>query len=148
MKKYLFRVSKYFIYFIVLFIVVYTLLVLTGTNNTENLSFVGVLCSSNGKIMIAIILLLSFLYPIIGSTTKVITYMDKDMVIEQMNIIGYRVDKEKSKDVIIFRAKRQIDRLFMKFDDHIKIKFTSENVTFYGNRKAITRVARHLNSLR
>ena len=31
---------------------------------------------------------------------------------------------------------------------HIKIKFTSENVTFYGNRKAITRVARHLNSLR
>ena len=148
MKKYLFRVSKYFIYFIVLFIVVYTLLVLTGTNNTENLSFIDVLYSSNGKIMITIILLLSFLYPIIGSTTKTITYMDKDMVIEQMNIIGYRVDKKLDEDTIIFRAKRQIDRLFMKFDDHIKIKFTSENVTFYGNRKAITRVARHLNSLR
>ncbi|MBE9488544.1 MAG: hypothetical protein IMY73_05100 [Bacteroidetes bacterium] len=148
MKKYLFRVMKYLIYFIILFIVVYTLLVLTGTNNTENLSFMNVLSSTNGRIMLAILLIMSFLYPIIGSTHKVITYMDKDIVIEQMNIIGYRVDKEIENNIVIFRAKRLIDRLFMKFDDHIRVEFSNENVTFYGTRKAITRVARHINSLR
>lgn len=140
MQTYLLRVLKYFCYFVILFAVVYALLTLAGYNDMKEYSFMQVMTSSRGLMMCVFILAMSFVYPLIGSAKKVIFNLSMNEVIEGMKSVGYHEAKREG-DAVIFRADKLSERVFMKFDDQVRVEIIGDQTVFSGARRAIVRTA-------
>lgn len=140
MQTYLLRVLKYFCYFVILFAVVYALLTLAGYNDMKEYSFMEVMTSSRGMMMCVFIVVMAFVYPLIGTTKKVLFNMPMAEVIDGMKSVGYHEAKREG-EAVIFRADKLSERVLMKFDDAVRVEIIGDQTVFAGARRAIVRTA-------
>lgn len=140
MQTYLLRVLKYFCYFVILFAVVYALLTLAGYNDMKEYSFMEVMTSSRGMMMCVFIVVMAFVYPLIGTTKKVLFNMPMAEVIDDMKSVGYHEAKREG-EAVIFRADKLSERVLMKFDDGVRVEIIGDQTVFAGARRAIVRTA-------
>lgn len=140
MQTYLLRVLKYFCYFVILFAVVYALLTLAGYNDMKEYSFMEVMTSSRGMMMCVFIVVMAFVYPLIGTTKKVLFNMPMAEVIDGMKSVGYHEAKREG-EAVIFRADKLSERVLMKFDDGVRVEIIGDQTVFAGARRAIVRTA-------
>lgn len=140
MKTYLLRVLKYFCYFVILFAIVYALLTLAGYNDMKEYSFMEVMTSNRGMMMCVFIVVMAVVYPLIGTTKMVIFNMPMNEVIEGMKSVGYHESKREG-EALIFRADKMSERVFMKFDDEVRVEIVGDQTVFAGARRAVVRTA-------
>lgn len=141
MKTYLLRVLKYLCYFVILFMVVYALLTLSGYNEMKETTFIDLLSSQRGLLMCLVILGMAFLYPIIGTTKKVIFDMPMEEVVEAMKGVGYHQSHIKGENSALFRADKFSERLFMKMDDGVLVEIIGNQTVFTGARRPVFKTA-------
>lgn len=140
MKTYLLRVLKYFCYFVILFAVVYALLTLAGYNTMKDYTFMQVMTSEQGIMMMVFIVAMAFVYPLVSTTKKVVFNLPMNEVIDGMKSVGYH-ETGREGDAVIFRADRMSDRIFMKMDDGVRVDVVGDQTVFSGSRRAVVKTA-------
>ena len=149
MKQYLVRSFRYMIYLIILFIIIYGVMVLTGTSRVSPKTLGLFFTSKSGLLMIGIIVGLSLLYPLFGFVTRPVRaslLTDRGLLISLMEGEGF-VLKQETDGILHFRAVSPLKRLAMRYDDDIVLNTNGPAPTMSGNRRAVTRILFRLDTL-
>lgn len=153
MKKgqYIRRAAGYFIKLIVLVAVLYLLLFVTGTARVSADYFVRELfMTQRGLMLIGALAVLSACYPMFGYVTR---WMPVDLKEDRMRIIsafhadGYVLEKEQEGESMTFRAGGLFRRIWLTFDDRIKVRACGDGcVEIEGLRKEVVTAQFRINT--
>lgn len=138
MKRYPIKVAKYFIFLIFLYLVIYSVMIMTNSTTITVDMLKILLVSQEGLMMFGFALLLSLVHPYIGYTTRTITAdieSKENKVIEIMAHLDFKVISQ-SKDTIIFKSTNTIKKISMLFEDEIVYDIKAKSLS--GNRKQVT----------
>lgn len=149
MKLYLERSLKYILRMIVIIGLVFAVMAMLGLLETEGQGVVKMLfMSTNGIILIVVLLLLAAIYPKLAFGTVTVhadIEQDRNAVIEAMRSYGYSPATQE-KDVMVFRADKLSKKLLSQFDDAITIKGEGRSISVEGLKKDILRVESRINA--
>lgn len=152
MGKYIRRAIKYFIYLVVLFILIYVVMSLTGMtqqmNSPELLwSFVR---SKNGLFMIVAIVVLAVLYPKSGFVKREVKLNMEDQ--KERNILfsvfdtsGFHLIRENAGE-LVFRARSPFKRLALLYEDDIVVTKDTRSIVLEGSRRSVVHISFRLDS--
>lgn len=143
--KYFIRSVKYFIYFAVIFVLIISLLLITGIAEGDLPSLFKNGYDSLYQIA-ACLLVISAVYPMFGYMKKEIDVaggigQNKDNICRMMDNYGYRLEKEDGDGKISFRHKKLLNSLFRMMEDRITIEQTPSGLRLEGLRKDVVRIA-------
>lgn len=146
--KYFIRAIKYFVYFILLFVIIMAILVLTGAAEGDISSMFRGGYSALWKIAI-IFAVISAIYPSVGFIRKDAMIPgsweeDKDAIREFMEGRGYSLESEDT-GMMSFR-KRGMGRFTRMYEDRITLSAKIGGVEMEGMRKDVLRLAMGLES--
>ena len=144
-KKYLIRVAKYIIYF-----VLFTSLFLAIAAITTNQPFDPKVLFEEGAIpKVAIFLLLfAFIIPLIGFTSQKVYInnsfeQDREKIEDVFTVSKYIVT-ERTETTITFRHSSSFSRLLNMYEDAVVLDFSENPLILSGARKNVTRFARSI----
>ncbi|MEG1649692.1 MAG: hypothetical protein RR141_02490 [Rikenellaceae bacterium] len=142
MKRYFIRATRYLLYVIVIFVVIFFLMNITGYSKITP-DMLGVFFSSaQAMIMGAVVLALVVVHPFIAYIKRA---FGVDMVANRKNVValfdsyGYALESE-SQSEMIFRTKSKLRRFISPYEDAIIIDLTAFPTTIEGNRKTVVKV--------
>lgn len=146
--KHVIRSVKYLIAFIVLYLGVVWISLMTSKGIDVSVwDYVATtLASQRGKLLIGAVVLLSAFYPRFGFMSRHIKLnidTDRDHIIERMAAAGFS-PIEQSEDRLVLRANSILDRLMMLFEDEIEVKRDGEGVMISGNRRGLAKIVYRL----
>lgn len=143
MKQYLIRSAKYLIWLLLLFVLIFVLMILTGGSQTGPAESLELLFgSSRGAIMICAIVFLALLYPRYGFVHREIRAdlsKNRDALSEAFTRSGYRMIEEKESGMV-FRAATGWKRALLLWEDTILVEPTPSGFTLEGLRKEVVKV--------
>ena len=146
--RYFIRAVKYFIYFILLFVVIMAVLVLTGAAEGDISTMVRGGYSALWKIAV-IFAVISTIYPSVGFIRKEAMIPgsweeDKDIIKEFMGGRGYVLETEDT-GIMSFR-KTGMSRFTRMYEDRVTLSAKIGGVEIEGMRKDVLRLAMGLES--
>lgn len=144
-SQYIRRAVGYFIKLIVLVAVLYLLMFVTGSTRVSAAAMLHEMFStSRGVMLIAVLALLSAIYPRFGyvkRTVKADFNTNRDEILNAMHKSGYILVSELSGRQMVFRADSMLKKLVMSFDDTITVTAADDaSVTVEGPRKTVVPV--------
>lgn len=141
--KYLKRSVKYFLFLVVFFSIFVSIMFYTSTR-PEGVTIFDMFKGSELKLALFFIGFAA-VYPLVGYSKRAIHVSNiaenKDAVIELFKNAKYYVESD-SNNVIVFRLKSPILRLFRTYEDSVTIDFSNNPATIEGLRKDVLRFAR------
>lgn len=143
---YLKRAVKYFIQLLIVFIGVYLLMYLLGASSIETLF--EVFATSRGLAMLAVIIVLSLLYPKIGYIDRNIQLdpvNQRDAVLKTFDLCDYQLVSESDVEMI-FRKESQWGKLKMLYEDKIVVTKFENTINVAGNRREVVRLEYRIKS--
>lgn len=147
MERYAIRVVKYFLFLVILYIIVFAGMIAFGATDVTFGMLLDVMATSNGFLMVGLVLVLSLAHPFVGYTTREITAdtVGKEAeIINAMSVIGFEVASTEG-NITIFKAKSAFKKLNMLYED--ELKYDSNAKTLSGNRKQVTIAVFRIQSL-
>lgn len=142
-KTYLIRSIKYLIWLALLFTVIFVLMIRTGTarGNAEQMLY-ELFHTQRGWMMIIILMVLAFLYPRFGFTTRRLTgnlMTDREAILAAIHRNGYSVVSE-STDEWTLRASSPAKKLILMWEDRLTITQQGDELVIDGIRKEVVRL--------
>ncbi len=148
LKTYLLRAVKYLIMVTILFVVVFTVMNITGYSEITPEMFGAFAASSQAQMMLALLLVLVALHPIIGYVKRPfnIDYAaNRNQIVGVFAANGYKVESE-SNNSVTFRASGMFRRATMMGEDAITLDLTSFPHIIEGNRKMVVKICFRLSA--
>lgn len=143
---YIKRAVKYLIQLLIVFVGVYLLMYLLGASSIETLF--DVFATSRGLAMLAVIIVLSLLYPKIGYIDRNISLdveNQRDAVMKTFDLCDYELISESDTEMI-FRKENQWGRLKMLYEDKIVVTKHENTINLSGNRREVVRLEYRIKS--
>ncbi len=142
MGKYFSRALRYFLYLVIIWAVVLTLLLVTGYASVGVSDLNELFASNNFLILVAVVLVFSALYPKLGYVYKTIPTISNRTEMEEMfEKIGlYKFSEQNG--LVTYRYKSTFRRVIMRFDDEIVIQFGNDFAIIDCNKSMLARVWR------
>ncbi len=142
-KTYLIRSIKYLIWLALLFTLIFVLMVQTGTarGNAEQMLY-ELFHTQRGWLMIGMLMVLAFLYPRFGFTTRRLTgnlTTDREAILNTIHRNGYSVVTESSTEWVL-RASSPAKKLILLWEDRLTITQQGEELEIDGIRKEVVRL--------
>ncbi len=140
MERYFIRSVKYLVWLSVLFALILGIMVLTGTYSGEE-QVESIFMSRRGWTMIAVIIMLAAIYPKIGFVKRRIPgdlVSGRGAVMKAMDLSGFVLEEEKD-GMMIFKA-TGTKRLFLMFEDTVKIYDQDGTIILDGIRKEVVKI--------
>lgn len=138
MWKYILRAFKYFVKLILLFVVLFALMVWSGTSSfTFDDFFAQFFGSLRGQIFSAIVILWCAYYPrveFVKHTVKVDFAASRQQIIEAMHSAGMSLTSERD-GVLRFRSASLARRVWQLWEDCVEMTVASDSVTLSGSRR-------------
>lgn len=142
MKRYLTRATKYFVYLVVLFALIYGVMLSTRTTLITPDAFWLFLASPRGLLMFGAIVGLALLYPRSGFVSRAVRLdmdRDREAVMKAFGLSGFALTEEKD-GKMVFRAASPVKRALMLYEDEVVLDYGRVPAEIEGNRKAVIRV--------
>lgn len=143
MKQYLIRSVKYLIWLLLLFVLVFLLMILTGGSQVGPAESLQLLFgSSRGAIMICAIVFLALLYPRYGFVRREVRgdlAVNREALLEAFSRSGFRLESE-SEAGLVFRADTGLKKALMLWEDTILVTPTETGFALEGLRKEVVKV--------
>ncbi len=142
MNRYFIRAAKYLLRVTFIFVVVFSLMNLTGYSQITPSMLSDFLASNETIIMIAVLLVLVLLHPKMGYVKRsfdVDLSTDRERVLNMFAVTGYSLESE-DEDKMVFRATGSFNRFVLLNEDAIIIDKKAFPSTIEGNRKSVVRV--------
>lgn len=142
-KQYIGHAALYFVKLVILVLLIYALLFVTGSANVSAQYYFSYafLTSGKGLMLIGAILLVAAVYPTFGVVRRIVAAditADRDKIINAFISNGYSLKSEQEGKCMVFRSGSVVRKLVMMFDDRITV--TSEgpgSVVIDGLRKGV-----------
>lgn len=146
MKRYPIRLVKYFLFLVILFLVIYAIMYITGYSRISFSQLKIMLLSSQGMLLWILVLVLVALHPYTNyvkrNFSRDISSLEEDIT----NIMAQngfsKVSKEGS--IVKYKADSFVKKIGMYFEDVIEIDFVYNSVE--GSRKEVTKLLFRLDS--
>lgn len=149
MNRYFIRAVKYLVWLVILFFLVFTLMIATGTSRLgAEESLTALFGSQRGLLMLGMILILSLLYPKFGYTTCVVKANladNRDNILKVFDMGGYKLESE-SPGRMVFRAESPVRKALMLWEDTIVVTADDNYIFIDGIRKETVRAEFRLKS--
>lgn len=149
MKKYIIRAAKYMLTLTILFVVVFTLMLVTGTSRVSPEEGFQALChSSRGMLMVATIIVLALIYPAIGFVKRNVAadiQKDRAPIIKAFEISGFMLESE-TPDQMVFVASSLFKRVRLMWEDRIVVKSLHGGIEIDGLRKEVVKIEYRMGS--
>lgn len=153
MNRYLIRSVKYLVWLTVLFILIFTVMVATGTTRAGDeleitAIFNEIFGSSRGVLMICVILVLAALYPRFGFVNRTVgvrAATAHDDIIKSFDMSGYTLVGEENGSMI-FRAATPLKKAMLLYEDQIVVTLAGEIAYIEGIRKEVVKIEFRLKS--
>lgn len=137
--QYIRRAAGYFIKLLVLVVLLYLLMFVTGTARVSAGFFITELfVTPRGIALVAALAVLSAFYPKFGYVSRTVDAdieADHEAVVNAFRAAGYTLVKEVPGEWMAFRAISVFRRLWLTFDDKVTVKASGEGVVIEGNRR-------------
>lgn len=138
--KYIRRTVGYFVKLLVLVVVLYLLLFVTGSAKVSAELFVRELVTTpRGLILLVALAVLSAFYPRFGYVSRKIDGVsldgDREMIINAFHSAGYVMASEEQGRRMSFRASSLLRRLWLTFDDAVTVTAEEDGILLEGIRK-------------
>lgn len=150
MKQYLIRSAKYLVWLLLLFVLVFLLMILSGGSRVGPAESLEMLFgSSRGVIMICAIVFLALFYPRYGFVRREVhadLSTNRDAVLEAFSRSGYRLVDENGGGMV-FRAETGLKRALLLWEDTILVVPTPSGFALEGLRKEAVKVEFRLKPL-
>lgn len=142
--KNLVRSVKYLIAFVVLYLGVVWISVMTSKGFDISMwdYILATLATSKGKVLVVAVLVLAAAYPRFGFITRRVERdfeQERDYIEQVFAGAGFSL-KHKSEGCMVFRANNIFDRLVMLFEDEIQVKQVGQEIEISGIRRGVARV--------
>ena len=149
--QYIRRAVGYFIKLIVLVIVLYLLLFVTGTARVSAGYFVGELFATpRGLMLLGALAVLAACYPMFGYVSRRMAAdlrEDRVRIVSAFHADGYVLEKEQEGESMTFRAGGLFRRIWLTFDDRITVRSCGEGfVEIEGLRKEVVTAQFRINT--
>lgn len=142
MKRYLIRATRYLLYVVVIFVVVFFIMNLTGYSQITPELLEMFLTSSQAIIMGLVVLALVVAHPFIAYIKRpfgVDFTANRKNVVALFDSYGYILESESDAE-LVFRAKSKVRRFLSPYEDAIIIDLKAFPTTIEGNRKMVVKV--------
>ena len=144
MAEYLLHSVKYLVKLIVLMIIIYALMYVTGAARISADMFVyELLHENNGRLLMAALIVLSLIYPKFGFVKRTVNAginKDCDEIMRAFERAGYAMSGRKDNE-ILFRASSMAKRIINVFDDKILVRCEGdERIVLEGIRKEVVQI--------
>lgn len=142
--KYLVRSVKYLIAFIVLYVGVVWISVMTTKGYDISVwdYIVATFATTKGKLLAAAVVVLAAAYPRFGFMTRRVAWdicKDRDSLVQIFAAAGFSLKRE-NQGCMVFRANNILDRMIMLFEDEILVKQQGEEIEISGIRRGVARI--------
>ncbi len=141
--RYLIRAVKYLAAFCVLYLGVVWLSVMTNGMGVSVWDYVvATLSTERGKLLVAVVVLLSAAYPSFGFVVRRTRWdmkADAEGLVELFAAAGFKL-KHQSEGRMVFRPTNIIDRMVMLFEDEIVVEQQGEEIAISGIRRGVARI--------
>ena len=148
-KTYIVRALKYLVWLVLLFMLVFTLMALTGTSRAgAGDLFAELFGTSRGAVMIAVIVVLALLYPRFGFTRRTLRASlaaDRDLIVGVFAGNGFAPVAESGSE-IRFRAASPPKRALLLWEDTITVTAAGDTIVIDGIRKEAVKAEFRLRS--
>lgn len=150
MNRYLIRAVKYLMWLIVIFIVLYALMTVTGTARVDaRQAWTEIYSSSRGVTMIVVIVLLAAAYPSFGFVRRRVNAgitKDRESILRAFGESGFSLVVEGSSQMV-FKASAPAKKIRLLWEDTITVTADGEDrVILEGIRRETVRIEFRLNS--
>ena len=150
-SRYIRRAVGYFLKLLLLVVVLYLLMFVTGSTRISAGTMLQELFStSRGALLIGALALLAALYPTFGyvrRNVKADITANRDAIINALHKNGYRLAIENPDKQMVFRAESFFKRLLVMFDDTITVTDAGDGtVDIEGPRKSVVPVQFRINT--
>ena len=143
MKTYLIRSLKYLIWLFILFTVILTVMVATGTSRLDaGESVTELFMTSRGQMMLIVIVVLALLYPRFGFTSRDVRAnmpADRERLIQIFETSGFVLVAEEGSRMV-FRARTPLKKAMLLWEDRITVESDEKYVKLDGIRKEVVRL--------
>lgn len=143
MGRYILRAFKYFIKLMILLVIIFALMVWSGTSTfTFDNFFAQFFGSVRGQIFSAIVLIWCAYYPRVEFITRKVTVnfeAHRSDIIEAMHSAGLSLTSEQN-GVLRFRSASLARRLWQMWEDAVELRPTADGVEISGSRRNIANV--------
>ena len=143
---YLLRAVKYFIWLVILIALIFVLMNITGYSQVGYDQLNILYTTTQGRLVILLVVGLSLVHPLIGFTKRSIPRVKTADLILFMQNMGYRLEQKEGK-VMTFRSRRKVESLLSRFDNKLVIDNSGDRTVIEGARKRAVIVAYRLESL-
>ncbi len=142
MNRYFIRATKYLVRVIFIFVVVFTLMYLTGQSAISPDMLSEFFTSKETIIMMVVLLALVLVHPKLGYVKRsfdVDLSVNYDKVLNMFAVSGYSLECDDD-EKMVFRATGSFNRFMLLGEDAIIIDKKAFPTTIEGNRKNVVRV--------
>lgn len=142
MKRYFIRATRYLLYVIVIFVVVFSIMNLTGYSQITPEILDIFIKSPQAMVMMLVVLALVIVHPFIAYIKRpfgVDLSANHKHVVALFDSYGYVLESESDQEMI-FRTKSKVRRLLSPYEDAIIIDLKAFPTTIEGNRKTVVKV--------
>lgn len=144
MNVYFRRSAKYFVQLVVLFIVLFAFMYLTGTTAIKEGSIEDILFTRRGLLLAISVVALSLLYPRFGFVRREIVGdidTDRELILRAFAVSGYEIVTEQSdSSTMVFRADNIAKRITTMWEDRIVVSSGSGVIVVDGIRKEVIKI--------
>ena len=141
-SRYIRRTVGYFLKLLILVVVLYLLMFVTGsTRISAGAMLQELFATSRGLLLIGALVLLSAFYPTFGyvkRNVKADIRTNRDDIINALHKNGYILSSEQPEKQMVFRADSFFKRLLVTFDDAVTVTAADDGtVNIEGPRKSV-----------
>ena len=123
-------------------------MLLTNTTASHTNSFSDMFNENRGWLMVTVIIFLAAIYPKIGFVKRSVVGSvenDRNAILKAMALSGFEL-KDEIDGIMIFRADNVAKKLFLMYEDTIKIYQQGTSITIEGIRKEVVKIEYRLRS--
>lgn len=150
MNKYFQRALKCLFKLIILLSVVFAVMILTNTMDTQGLTVFRVIFMTwRGLLLIALVLIWSFVYPLASFTTvnlRLNMQEQRENLLNAFACYNYSLESEEN-NRMVFRANGMGRRILWQFDDAVTVTQDGNFIDIEGLKKIVPRVETRINAM-
>ena len=137
-KTYIVRSLKYLVWLLLLFTLVFTLMLATGTSRADaGRDLAELFGSQRGRLMLAVIVVVAAFYPKVGFA--------RELILSTFRANGFSLVREQD-GTMVFRASSPLKRALLLWEDRIAVTDAGGSVVLDGIRKEVVKAEFRLRS--
>ena len=138
-KTYIVRSLKYLVWLLLLFTLVFTLMLATGTSRADaGRDLAELFGSQRGRLMLAVIVVVAAFYPKFGLARR-------ELILSTFRANGFSLVREQD-GTMVFRASSPLKRALLLWEDRIAVTDAGGSVVLDGIRKEVVKAEFRLRS--